>query len=55
MARDPHLRVHLYAKHLRPGRKVGHDKAYGDDIDDCLERARHAAAWFRGDLGNESE
>ena len=27
----------------------------GDDLDDCLERARHAAAWFRGDLGNESE
>jgi len=29
--------------------------AYGDDLEDCLERARHAAAWFRGDLGNESE
>lgn len=55
MARDPHLRVHLYGKELRPGRKVGHVNAYGDDLDDCLERARHAAAWFRGDLGNESE
>jgi 5-(carboxyamino)imidazole ribonucleotide synthase len=55
MARDPHLRVHLYGKALRPGRKVGHVNAYGDDLDDCLERARHAAAWFRGDLGNESE
>jgi 5-(carboxyamino)imidazole ribonucleotide synthase len=55
MARDPHLRVHLYGKDLRPGRKVGHVNAYGDDLDDCLERARHAAAWFRGDLGNESE
>ena len=54
MARDPHLRVHLYGKDLRPGRKVGHVNAYGDDLDDCLERARHAAAWFRGDLGNES-
>lgn len=55
MARDPHLRVHLYGKDLRPGRKVGHVNAYGDDLDDCLERARHAAAWFRGDLGNHSE
>ena len=55
MARDPHLRVHLYGKDLRPGRKVGHVNAYGDDLDDCLERARHAAAWFRGDLGENSE
>lgn len=55
LARDPHLRVHLYGKDLRPGRKVGHVNAYGDDLDDCLERARHAAAWFRGDLGETSE
>jgi 5-(carboxyamino)imidazole ribonucleotide synthase len=55
LARDPHLRVHLYGKDLRPGRKVGHVNTYGDDLEDCLERARHAAAWFAGDLGNESE
>lgn len=55
MARDPRLRVHLYGKELRPGRKVGHVNTYGDDLDDCLERARHAAAWFRGDLGETSE
>ena len=55
LARDPHLRVHFYGKDLRPGRKVGHVNACGDDLDDCLERARHAAAWFRGDLGDESE
>ncbi|MFA6575119.1 MAG: 5-(carboxyamino)imidazole ribonucleotide synthase [Nocardioides sp.] len=55
LARDPDLRVHLYGKELRPGRKVGHVNAYGDDLENCLERARHAAAWFRGDLGNESE
>jgi 5-(carboxyamino)imidazole ribonucleotide synthase len=55
LARDPRLRVHLYGKDLRPGRKVGHVNAYGDDLEDCLERARHAAAWFRGDLGDESE
>jgi len=54
LARDPSLRVHLYGKELRPGRKVGHVNAYGDDLEDCLERARHAAAWFRGDLIEES-
>jgi 5-(carboxyamino)imidazole ribonucleotide synthase len=55
LARDPFLRVHLYGKELRPGRKVGHVNAYGDDLEDCRERARHAAAWFAGDLGDESE
>jgi 5-(carboxyamino)imidazole ribonucleotide synthase len=55
LARDPRLRVHLYGKDLRPGRKVGHVNVFGDDLDDCLERARHAAAWFRGDLGNASD
>ncbi len=54
-ARDPRLKVHLYGKAVKPGRKVGHVTAYGDDLDDVLERARHAAAWFRGDLGMESE
>jgi 5-(carboxyamino)imidazole ribonucleotide synthase len=55
LARDPRLRVHLYGKAMRPGRKVGHVNAYGDDLEDCLARARHAAAWFAGELGEESE
>jgi 5-(carboxyamino)imidazole ribonucleotide synthase len=55
LARDPSLRVHLYGKEPRPGRKVGHVNAYGDDLQECLERARHAAAWFAGELGDESE
>ncbi|MDT0201905.1 5-(carboxyamino)imidazole ribonucleotide synthase [Nocardioides sp. AE5] len=55
MARDPQLRVHFYGKQWRPGRKVGHVNTFGDDLEDCLERARHAADWFRGDLGDESE
>ncbi len=49
LGRDPGLRVHLYGKDLRPGRKVGHVNAYGDDLDECLARARTAAAWFRGE------
>jgi 5-(carboxyamino)imidazole ribonucleotide synthase len=55
LARDPRLRVHLYGKEPRPGRKVGHVNAYGDDLQECLERARHAAAWFAGELGDQSE
>jgi 5-(carboxyamino)imidazole ribonucleotide synthase len=55
LARDPGLRVHLYGKEVRPGRKVGHVTAYGDDLDEVRERAQHAAAWFRGELGEESE
>ena len=55
LARDPRLRVHLYGKEPRPGRKVGHVTAYGDDLQECLERARHAAAWFAGELGDQSE
>ena len=54
LARDPRLKVHLYGKSVKPGRKVGHVTAYGDDLDEVRERARHAAAWFRGDLGEES-
>ncbi len=55
MARDPLLKVHLYGKSVKPGRKVGHVTAFGDDLEDVRERARHAAAWFRGELGEESE
>jgi 5-(carboxyamino)imidazole ribonucleotide synthase len=54
-ARDPALRVHLYGKGVRPGRKVGHVTAYGDDLDDVRERARHAAAWFRGETDEREE
>ncbi|HWU32633.1 MAG TPA: 5-(carboxyamino)imidazole ribonucleotide synthase [Marmoricola sp.] len=55
LARDPKLRVHLYGKELRPGRKVGHVNAWGPDLNETLERARHAAAWFAGELGDRSD
>ena len=35
--------MHLYGKAVRPGRKIGHVTVSGDDLDDLLERARHAA------------
>ncbi len=53
LARDPRARVHLYGKSVRPGRKVGHVTTYGDDLADVRQRARHAAAWFAGELPPE--
>ena len=50
MARDPRVRVHLYGKDVKPGRKVGHVTLAGADPDDLLERGRHAAGYLRGDV-----
>jgi 5-(carboxyamino)imidazole ribonucleotide synthase len=48
MARDPAVKVHLYGKGVRPGRKLGHVTAYGDDLEAVRARARHAADFIRG-------
>ncbi|MFB7335455.1 5-(carboxyamino)imidazole ribonucleotide synthase [Streptomyces adustus] len=50
MARDPRLKIHMYGKDVKQGRKVGHVNTYGDDLDDVLERARHAAGYLRGTI-----
>ncbi len=50
MARDPQLKIHMYGKDVKPGRKVGHVNTYGDDLADVLDRARHAAAYLRGTI-----
>jgi len=50
MARDPGLRVHVYGKAVKPGRKVGHVTVVGNELSDLTERARHAAAYMRGDI-----
>jgi 5-(carboxyamino)imidazole ribonucleotide synthase len=50
-ARDRRLRVQIYGKQVRPGRKVGHVTAYGDDLDQVRIRARHAAAYLMGAAG----
>ncbi len=50
LARDPGVRVHMYAKEVRPGRKVGHVTVLGDEVDGLLDRARHAAAYLRGEI-----
>lgn len=48
MARDPELKVHLYGKGVRPGRKIGHVNVSGSDLADLRERARHAADYIQG-------
>jgi 5-(carboxyamino)imidazole ribonucleotide synthase len=48
MARDPDVKVHMYGKGVRPGRKIGHVNVSGDDLADLRERARHAADYIQG-------
>jgi 5-(carboxyamino)imidazole ribonucleotide synthase len=52
LARDPGLRVHLYGKSVRRGRKIGHvtvlGSGAGDDTDDLRARAWHAADYITG-------
>jgi 5-(carboxyamino)imidazole ribonucleotide synthase len=50
MARDPALRIHVYGKEVRPGRKIGHVTVIGDNLADLQERARHAVAYLRGEI-----
>ncbi|GLW05416.1 N5-carboxyaminoimidazole ribonucleotide synthase [Microtetraspora sp. NBRC 13810] len=46
MAHDPGIKVHFYGKEVRPGRKIGHVTALGDDLDTVRARARHAAVYL---------
>ncbi|MFC5815441.1 5-(carboxyamino)imidazole ribonucleotide synthase [Nonomuraea harbinensis] len=46
MAHDPAVKVHFYGKQVRPGRKIGHVTAVGDDLDEVRARARHAAVYL---------
>src|SRR2546423_868938 len=50
MARAPGAKVHMYGKSVKPGRKIGHVNVLGTDFDDAVERARHAAAYLRGEI-----
>ena len=42
------VRIHLYGKSVRPGRKIGHVTATGTDHDEVAARARRAAAILEG-------
>jgi 5-(carboxyamino)imidazole ribonucleotide synthase len=46
MAADPGVKVHLYGKVVRPGRKVGHVTVVGDDMAEIGDRARRAASYL---------
>ena len=50
LARDPGLRIHMYGKDVRAGRKLGHVTVTSDDLDDALRRARHAAGYLAGTI-----
>ncbi len=51
MAADPAVKVHMYGKPVRPGRKIGHVTLTGDanhrDPDELADRARRAASYLR--------
>lgn len=47
-ARDPQIKVHNYAKEVRPGRKVGHVTAVGDDLKALRSRVSHAVDYISG-------
>ena len=51
MAADPAVKVHMYGKPVRPGRKIGHVTVTGDanhrDPDELADRARRAASYLR--------
>lgn len=39
---DPALKLHLYGKEVRPGRKLGHVTVVGDDVEELRARAHRA-------------
>ncbi len=46
-AADPAIKVHLYGKQIRPGRKIGHVTALGVDLAEVRARAVAAARFLR--------
>lgn len=50
MARDPHVKIHMYGKEVRKGRKIGHVNVSGEDLDDVMRRAQHAADYLIGNI-----
>jgi len=48
MARDPGVKVHLYGKAVKKGRKIGHVNVVGDNLGDLTQRAWHAGDYLTG-------
>jgi 5-(carboxyamino)imidazole ribonucleotide synthase len=51
-AAEPAVKVHLYGKQVRPGRKIGHVTALGDDLEKVRASAARAARWLREGAGD---
>ena len=50
MARNPELKVHQYMKEVRPGRKIGHVNAVGEDLLHLEELIVHARGYMNGEI-----
>ncbi|MEY4348148.1 MAG: Phosphoribosylaminoimidazole carboxylase ATPase subunit, partial [Actinomycetota bacterium] len=46
----PGVRIHMYGKEVRKGRKIGHVTVLSDDLEDALSRAHHAADYLCGTI-----
>ena len=46
---DPDVRLHLYAKGYRPGRKLGHATVLGPDLDTARAKTQQVRALLQGD------
>ncbi len=50
MARNPELKIHQYMKEVRPGRKIGHVNAVGEDLLHLEELIVHARDYMNGEI-----
>ena len=50
MARNPALKFHMYAKEVRPGRKIGHVNAIGKDLVELRTEIEHAIDYMSGEI-----
>ena len=47
MAAEPGVKIHMYGKAVRPGRKIGHVTALGGDLEATRASAARAAMWLQ--------
>ena len=50
MARNPELKFHQYQKEVRPGRKIGHVSAVGNDLVQLISDVQHARDYMSGEI-----
>ena len=50
MARNPSLKFHLYAKEVKPGRKIGHVNIMGKDLVELRTEVEHAVQYMSGEI-----